>query len=202
MSINNRLGLATAIFLGTLSASSWASMMTFGDGPKTAAGGYSENGLLIEGSAQERILDWTGRGADANVSGEREFLFNVADGLFTFSLVSGGAFDLLSLSIERNSPFQASGSTSFSASTGSTSISNSVVGPVSFGSLFLGVTEVSFFAIREPGNEEPTGGSNVTIDDVVFEINDSVSTPVPSPATLTLFGLGLAGLGWSRRRKA
>jgi hypothetical protein len=30
----------------------------------------------------------------------------------------------------------------------------------------------------------------------------SAPAPVPAPATLALFGLGLAGLGWSRRKKA
>lgn len=33
-------------------------------------------------------------------------------------------------------------------------------------------------------------------------IRGGVSSTVPAPATLALFGLGLAGLGWSRRKKA
>ena len=31
---------------------------------------------------------------------------------------------------------------------------------------------------------------------------EEARVPVPAPATLALFGLGLAGLGWSRRKKA
>lgn len=35
-----------------------------------------------------------------------------------------------------------------------------------------------------------------------FLFNTAAVTPVPSPATYALFGLGLAGLGWSTRKKA
>jgi phospholipase/lecithinase/hemolysin len=45
----------------------------------------------------------------------------------------------------------------------------------------------------------PTADGHVLIADAAFSrIDASVSTP----ATLALFGLGLAGLGWSRRKKA
>jgi len=30
----------------------------------------------------------------------------------------------------------------------------------------------------------------------------TAAEPVPAPATLALFGLGLLGLGWSKRKKA
>ena len=38
--------------------------------------------------------------------------------------------------------------------------------------------------------------------DAWFKASLSSSSVVPAPATLALFGLGLAGLGWSRRKKA
>jgi hypothetical protein len=40
-------------------------------------------------------------------------------------------------------------------------------------------------------------GNGVEVPDVL-----SPPTTVPAPATLALFGIGLAGLGWSRRKKA
>ncbi len=42
-----------------------------------------------------------------------------------------------------------------------------------------------------------TGGVSTHIDQVTLVVD----AQVPEPATLTLFGLGLAGLGFARRRK-
>ena len=44
------------------------------------------------------------------------------------------------------------------------------------------------------------GWSYSTTSSHVFAI--ATKTSVPAPTTLALFGLGLAGLGWSRRKKA
>jgi len=42
-------------------------------------------------------------------------------------------------------------------------------------------------------------GYDVGIDNIAFSVS---STTVPEPGSLALLGLGLAGLGWSRRKKA
>jgi len=59
---------------------------------------------------------------------------------------------------------------------------------------YLGFTGISFDSIRVTADVVEGLVDNVQIG--------SRNTPVPAPATLALLGLGLAGLGWSKRKKA
>lgn len=74
------------------------------------------------------------------------------------------------------------------------------VTPAGSFSTFLGVisTEVPVARISFVMAGDDLQGENFAVDDVYF---GQLATPVPEPASLALFGVGLAALSFARRRK-
>ena len=200
-----RLGLTTAAVLAAISAPAQAITMDFtsggGQGVASAIGApcctlinaYTEDGMLISVPAPNHIelfpplggawsdgvspgaLPWHRGGSNAIVP-------NVLD--FTFG---GGAFNMVDLTVVANP----NGMTFTSDGGGVLAIGAGVVGLVSF--LGAGWTNITDFDV-----EITAGGAG---DSAIHSI-DRVNFTVPEPGSLALFGLALAGLGFSRRKQS
>jgi len=71
---------------------------------------------------------------------------------------------------------------------------------ISFSPLTGTVAARLYLSSTLPGSDGSDVGFIETVD-TIFNVRRTVEGQVPIPTTLALFGLGLAGLGWSRRRK-
>lgn len=149
-------------------------------GAYTSAGGvYGTvfDGALLKNSSQEPSITFTF--AEDNVSGF---------GIWAFS-DSAATDDAYQLSVE-----DVAGNTWTSSTLDVTSTSWEVEG-------FLGVTHDT--GIRSVTVIDLVGGGAFELDHLQLATSsEEQGSDVPVPETVPLFALGLAGLGWTRRRKA
>ncbi len=195
--------IMAAITFAMITSVANATLINFGDGLGIAANGYVEAGMTIATTSTgfDRIADW--QSGSGSVAGEREILDN--DGAsYTFSLVSAGTFDLASIDVEdpagTGPNWSKFGSVDIIGSNGAiVNLLATVFGTQAFGSTFTSITS---FTIQYADS------SQLTFDNINFEANEecipgqTCPPTVPAPNTIALLGLGLASLGFLRRKKA
>lgn len=197
--------IVASLFFVLLGGTAQAATFTFGEGGPIFPAGYTEMGMRISNISPPPVdfpyvRDWQSTTCCYTTTGtERELLFNTGDLTspatrdFTFSLVSGGMFDLQSLDVENpGNSFSASGLVRVLGSNGA----NQLLSADSFGTvILLGFEDIVWFALR------CEGGCQATVDNIVFS---ETLTTVPLPAGLPLLatGLGTLALLWRRNRKA
>ncbi|WOJ92139.1 PEP-CTERM sorting domain-containing protein [Congregibacter variabilis] len=185
--------LALAVFLGSIS---WAQA-----GVITLNEGDTFSQYFSAASVRSDIA-----GLDVFISGVTQFLPGFGSAIFTNALFDGSTvLGETTSSVYFSRVFSADGSFGGvrGGAVGDLSTLAGINGrydiSVVTGGLSFDTNNVDVRFLLSGGGTLSPGASE---GDFIISRNSDEPTDVPAPATLALFGLGLAGLGWSRRKKA
>lgn len=177
MNIRLRVGLFLLAF--TFTPFVFATPTTLNFGTSFVGNSYTESGLTIDATSAEPVRINGIWGLDCCDSGPE-----------TFNLTTGGIFDLLSVFINHIDFSDPVTWTGF--------LNGSMVASDTFNTggggthNFVGLTGVDLVTFSVSGIWTDPSFDNLTYQ----------ASSVPVPATLALLGLGLAGLGYTRKRSA
>ncbi len=215
------MALGVGIIIGSASASH-ALVLDFGssDGLEVVeTGSFTQNGLTMSPvnsgfgpNHWDHLVSVHGATASDNSAGIHRGR-NAEE--VTFSYLDGAAFDLLSIDIEALMLQGASSVTgTFFASSGE-EVVVSGIGTVDFTDLY-GWTNITSFSFSVPlqsvmcDQGVRVDCSGMVLDNITFQayeqnqpsgLDTETPSDIPEPGTLALFALGLAGLGFARRKR-
>tara|TARA_R110000868_G_scaffold109495_1_gene297691 strand:+ start:403 stop:981 length:579 start_codon:yes stop_codon:yes gene_type:complete len=184
--LSGLIAIFVLLFVGTANAT----LMDLFEGPDSGNSSFTNNGMTIDLIGDSR---WS---SDSSSTGKTNSCCTLDEG-WEFSLVDGSLF------VADSFLYQHGHSGEFTIWDGL--LNNVVVTSQLFNSFYsdgpsFQTIALSSFAGVQIDRLRVRNGEG---DDIgIAGLNFTRTSVVPAPATLALFGLGLAGLGWSRRKKA
>jgi hypothetical protein len=149
--------------------------------------------FIGNGSPRNGAIVW--RSLDISVASNTAYYFEA----WVTNLCCRSAFPGNSPSILEFSVYSGE---SLIASLGTRTTNLSLAGTWEFLSTTWNSGSSSLINLRLINRNTAGAGNDFAIDDITLDTQSQVTPSVPEPGTLALLGLGLAGLGLSRRRKA
>lgn len=202
-----QISLVVGVAIGLLAANVNASVIDFEDiaipsgtytGGGVVNGDFSSGGFLFDNSTNHYHLVNNYAYAAANGTTYAAFDNWAGNNVTTMSMTSGGLFNLTSIDFSEFWNTDWTKTLTVTGSGGQTAVItldgiNDELGPLNdFQTELFGWTDLSWVSFDS--NDDGTGDNYWGMDNITY-------SSVPEPATLSLLGLGLLGLGLTRRRK-
>ncbi|HYM30308.1 MAG TPA: DUF642 domain-containing protein [Candidatus Cybelea sp.] len=195
------VGNFTIFSVGSASLTSWSVVGPAGTNVAIVSGSFVQNGVTFNAQSGAQWLDLTGFNSNTTEGVAQTIATTIGDQYqltyFIGNTTGGSIFGTTStVNVTLN------GSQTFSHTNSSVNATGLTWQMFTDTFVATGTSTTIGFLNGDPSNDNSNGLDNIGLIDQGPTGNNGGGTSVPEPASLTLLGAGLIGLGWFRRRRS